>query len=260
MQGHPDRLISELAARQHGVVGRRQLLARGLKAHAIDDRIRRGALHHLYRGVYALGHPRPTGSGPYLAAVIACGEAAVASHRSAAALWCIRPSASARIDVTVPARGARKRTDGIRLHRSPLRPDEITVVDGVAVTTPARTLVDLADVLPRRALERCFDEAEYLRLDCTGLLPVRGRPGSGRLSAVLAEHHAGTTRTRSGLEDLFLEVCALTASRGPRSTPCSTGTRSTSSGATRGSSWRLTATPPTGRGAHSKRTAYATRS
>ena len=76
------------------------------------------------------------------------------------------------------------------------------------MATPARTLVDLADVLPRRALERCFDEAEYLRLDCTGLLPVHGRPGNGRLRAVLAEHHAGTTRTRSGLEDLFLEVCA----------------------------------------------------
>jgi very-short-patch-repair endonuclease len=208
MQVHPDRLISELAAGQHGVVGRRQLLARGLKAHVIDDRIRRGALHHLYRGVYALGHPRPTGSAPYIAAVLACGEAAVASHRSAAAVWCIRPSVSARIDVTVPARGARKRSDGIRLHRSPLQPHEVTEVDGIPVTTPARTLVDLADVLPRRALERSFDEAEYLRLDCTGLLPINGRPGYGRLRAVLAEHHAGTTRTRSSLEDLFLEVCA----------------------------------------------------
>ena len=68
--------------------------------------------------------------------------------------------------------------------------------------------MDLADVLPRRALERSFDEAEYLRLDCTGLRPIRGRPGYGRLRAVLAEHHAGSTRTRSDLEDLFLEVCA----------------------------------------------------
>ncbi len=78
----------------------------------------------------------------------------------------------------------------------------------IPVTTPARTLVDLADVLTRRQLERAFDEAEYLRLDCTGLRAIPGRPGYGRLLAVLAEHAAGSTRTRSELEDLFLEACA----------------------------------------------------
>ncbi len=67
--------------------------------------------------------------------------------------------------------------------------------------------MDLADVLPRRALERAFDEAEYLRLDCTGLGPIHGRPGYGRLRAVLADHQAGSTRTRSELEDLFIELC-----------------------------------------------------
>jgi very-short-patch-repair endonuclease len=75
------------------------------------------------------------------------------------------------------------------------------------VTTPGRTLIDLADVLSRRALERAFDEAEYLRLDCSGLEPVRGREGHGRLLHVLTRHRPGSTRTRSLLEDRFLELC-----------------------------------------------------
>ena len=78
---------------------------------------------------------------------------------------------------------------------------------GIAVTTPARTLIDLADVAPRRTLERAIDEAEYLRLDCTGLAPRHGRSGSGRLSSVLADHATGSTRTRSHLEEIFLALC-----------------------------------------------------
>jgi very-short-patch-repair endonuclease len=94
------------------------------------------------------------------------------------------------------------------VHRAQLCDQDVTVHDGIPVTTPARTLVDLADVVPRRALERAFDEAEYLRLDCTGLAPIAGRPGYGRLGRVLAGHRAGSTRTRSELEELFLELCA----------------------------------------------------
>ncbi len=73
--------------------------------------------------------------------------------------------------------------------------------------SPARTLIDLADVAPRRTLERAIDEAEYLRLDCTGLAPRHGRRGSGVLSSVLAVHAAGSTRTRSDLEEMFLALC-----------------------------------------------------
>ena len=79
--------------------------------------------------------------------------------------------------------------------------------DGIVVTTPARTLVDLADVVPRRTLERALDEAEYLRLDRSGLAPRHGRPGGGVLASVLAVHRPGTTRTRSELEELFLKLC-----------------------------------------------------
>jgi very-short-patch-repair endonuclease len=62
-------------------------------------------------------------------------------------------------------------------------------------------------VLPRRALERAIDEAAYLRLDRTGLRPLHGRRGAGLLRRVLAQHDAGSTRTRSELEELMLALC-----------------------------------------------------
>jgi hypothetical protein len=102
------------------------------------------------------------------------------------------------------------------VHRAPLRDREVLKRAGIPLTTPARTLIDLADVAPRRTLERAIDEAEYLRLDCTGLAPRHGRRGSGRLSAVLAVHRPGSTRTRSHLEKSSWRCATGTASRAPR--------------------------------------------
>jgi hypothetical protein len=202
-----DRRIAALARRQHGVISRAQLLSLGLGGSGVAHRVRAGRLHRIHRGVYAVGHARITASGLYLAAVLACGEGAVMSHRAAAALWCIRPSNSRVVDVTIPGRAGRARRKGVRIHRARLRPDEVALVDGIPVTSPARTLVDFADVSSLRELERAFDEAEYLRLDCTGLEPIHGRRGYGRLQTVSARHEPGTTRTRSDLEDLFLALC-----------------------------------------------------
>jgi very-short-patch-repair endonuclease len=95
------------------------------------------------------------------------------------------------------------------VHRAVLETDEVTRVAGIPVTTPGRTIVDLADTEPRRTVERAIDEAEYLRLDCSGLEPKPGRPGTGLLTRVLSEHQPGATRTRSELEERFLEMCDL---------------------------------------------------
>ncbi len=92
------------------------------------------------------------------------------------------------------------------VHGSPLEGERVRR-QGITVTTPARTLVDLADVVPRRTLERAFDEAQYLGLDFDDARPRHGREGSGRLTSVLAVHRPGTTRTRSELEELFLKLC-----------------------------------------------------
>src|SRR5215207_583671 len=96
-----DRRLAELASRQHGVVSRAQLSMLGFDRGAIDRRVQSARLHRLYRGVYAVGHTVLTRDGRWLAAVLASGDGAVLSHRSAAELWGLYPTAAARIDVTV---------------------------------------------------------------------------------------------------------------------------------------------------------------
>jgi very-short-patch-repair endonuclease len=93
------------------------------------------------------------------------------------------------------------------VHRSPLPPDHVTVRQGIPITTVARTLVDLADCCSRRELERLIDEAIFLGWSLSSLQPLRGRRGVGQLSDVLAEHIAGSTRTRSELEERLLALC-----------------------------------------------------
>jgi len=204
--------IADLADRQWGIVTRAQLRALGLSAGAVDRRIAAARLRPLHRGVYALGHRWLRREAHRLAAVLACGDGAVLSHASAAAHWGLRPSAATRIDVTVPRSGQRRRP-GIRVHRhAALDAREVTIHDRVPVTTPARTLLDLAATLPRRSVERALDQAEVLRLfDATALHTVaaahQGRPGARLLTALLEEHEAGTTLTRSELEEAFLRLC-----------------------------------------------------
>src|SRR5947207_9814756 len=109
-----DRAIAALAERQHGVVARGQLLDAGVSRYALDRRIDQRRLHLVHRGVYAVGHPNLTIEGRWLAAVLAAGRDAVASHRAAAAIWGLRRSA--HLEVTVPA--ARRDQPLVRVHRS----------------------------------------------------------------------------------------------------------------------------------------------
>ena len=138
-----------------------------------------------------------------MAATLACGPAAVLSHRSAAALWRIRHTARSRIDVTVPQQ-LRPRP-GIHPHRAVLPADEVTVHDGIPTTTPARTLLDLAAVVPRQTLERALDEAEVLRLPGPMTLLDRypRRKGAANLRSLLLTARSPTP-TRTELEDRFL--------------------------------------------------------
>jgi very-short-patch-repair endonuclease len=189
-------------------VSRRQLGVLGLSAHGIAEWVRTGRLLRLHQGVYAYGHDRLRIEGRWLAAVMACGPGAVLSHRDAARLWEIRQSSASMIDVTVPSQNGRIRRRGIRVHRSGrLTREEVTTRSGIPVTTVARTLLDLADVLDGQALQRAVTEAEYTnRFDLTSLnAVVEGNPGRrGRklLEAVDGRRH----RTRSPLEDRFLRL------------------------------------------------------
>ena len=127
------------------------------------------------------------------------------SHCSAASLWGVLRS-SRTIEVTA----ARKRSlPGVVLHRSRLRDDEITLRDGIPVTSVPRTLLDLAGVLRRGGLERAIERAEARRLTDPLSLPDllarhRGCRGAATLRAALADVRTEPTLTRSDLEDVFL--------------------------------------------------------
>jgi hypothetical protein len=203
-----DLRLGALARRQYGVVTVAQLLALGVGEHGIYERVRTGRLLRLHRGVYAVGHEHLRRQGHWLAAVLACGPGAVLSHQSAAALWEIRPSASSVVHVTVPTQNGRVRRRGVRVHRSGrIAPDEVTVMDGIPVTTLARTLLDLADVLPRQDLRRVINESEYRHLfDLASITAVvdanPGRRGKRLLSLAQGPAHL----TRSELEQRFLAL------------------------------------------------------
>jgi very-short-patch-repair endonuclease/predicted transcriptional regulator of viral defense system len=214
--------IARLATRQHGVVTRRQLEALGLTRSAVGRRAVAGQLHRVHRGVYAVGHPVLTRYGRWMAAVLAAGPGAALSHASAAALWEIRASNATRTDVSIPRASGRAKRTRLRIHRAgALECDETTTHHGIPVTTPARTLLDLASSLPRRALERALDEAEILELfdlrQLTNMIDAhRGQRGAGALAAALGDHRAGTTVTRSALEEAFLALCAAHALERPQ--------------------------------------------
>ena len=205
--------IARIAARQYGLVTHRQLVAVGLSAGGVQHRIANRRLRAIHRGVYAAGHQPLTREGRWLAAVLACGGGAALSHRAAAALWGLLPRAGeGRIDVTVLTAGGRASRPGIRVHRCRLEAPELAARDGIPATTVARTLLDLAAVLPRRTMERALDEADYLGfLDQRALAATLARHprrnGAGALKRILAEHSIGSTRTRSELEERLLALC-----------------------------------------------------
>jgi predicted transcriptional regulator of viral defense system len=208
-----DRRIAELAEAQHGVITVAQLDALGLGRRGVAHRARTGRLHRLHRGVYSVGTTLLSTEGRWMAAVLACGEGAALSHGSAAALWEIRGSTSGPVDVTVRSRAGRSRRKGLRIHRPvSLREREIVSRHRIPVTTPARTLLDLAGTLPRASLRRAIAQAEALRIfDLRALQRVLDRNGSCKGAGILAamiKDWADVELTRSELEALFLELCA----------------------------------------------------
>jgi len=203
-----ERELTALAERQHGVVSRRQLLDAGLGRRAIGRRVEAGRLRCLHRCVYAFGYQRLGSRGEWMAAVLACGEGAVLSHRSAAALWGLRRPPSGSVDVSA-ARGRRRQ--GITIHEGSIVDSERTTVVGIPVTSVARTLFDLAEVVDEKQLGSAFEEADRLRLMRMPELEAVCARGHGRhaLRPIRALIDAGQTPedTQSPLEDRVLDLC-----------------------------------------------------
>jgi very-short-patch-repair endonuclease len=180
----------------------------------VRDRMARGLLVRLHPGVYAVGHRQLRTEAHSLAAVLAIGAGAVLSHRDAAWLHGLRPSNRRQIDVATTRRG-RRTTPTIHVHRTTvLTAADVTTIDRIPVTSLARTLVDLAGVVPRDHLERVLKEADRRRvLDLTAVDAVlertRQRNGRGRAAIVeaLDRHRALALQLDAeALERLMLEI------------------------------------------------------
>jgi very-short-patch-repair endonuclease len=192
------------------VVSREQLAAAGLSRQAIRRRVESSRLVRLHDGVYAVGHTALTLHSHLLAAVYACGPDALASHRAAGKLWGVLRGQQP-IEVTAPR--SRVAREGIVLHRSRLIHDEDrSVIDGIPVTSLARTVVDLADVLIEQRLADVVHESEVQRLFDRGAVErvldrLPGRRGRHKLRRVLAAYEDVQPFTRSRAERRVLAMC-----------------------------------------------------
>jgi hypothetical protein len=203
--------LAAKATRQHGVISVPQLYLLGFSRYAVHRMAQGGRLHRLYRGVYAVGHRALSIHGRVMAAVLAAGPGAVASHSTAAWLHEIRRGHRGLIHVMV--HGKRGRRKGFRLHvTSDLHPEDVTEIDGIPCTSLARTLLDEADLLTQPQLRRRIEEAER-----RGLFDLRqvervcarasGRRAVTRLRAALGEADPDPPKTRSDLELDFRDFC-----------------------------------------------------
>jgi very-short-patch-repair endonuclease/predicted transcriptional regulator of viral defense system len=200
-----------LARRQHGVIARVQLLELGFSSEAIRHRLSNGRLFRIRRGIYAVGSPIINQHARWMAAVLACGDGAVLSHSSAAALWRIGyEPRRGPIEISLPS-PSRRRHPGLRIHRRPslnLERDTTREYD-IPVTTPIQTLIDMSLRLDRSGVERMVNEADKHNL--TSPPQIRraldqrvGEPGVARLRHILDRR---TFRlTKEELERLFLPL------------------------------------------------------
>jgi very-short-patch-repair endonuclease len=203
-------VLAAIAARQFGVVSGDQLRAVGLDHDAVSKRVAKGRLHRVHRGVYAVGHRGLSHEGRWLAAVLACGEGAALSHLSAAALWELHRHVAPHSDVVAPRR--RRPAAGIQMHLCRrLDRRDVTAFRGIQVTTVARTLVDLSDVLDAHQLANIIHEAAFRKrfsvaATRAAMARANGRHNLAVLAAALEANAVGSAGTRSRVEEAFLAL------------------------------------------------------
>jgi very-short-patch-repair endonuclease len=198
--------LARLATRQHGVVSSRQLQALGFARKTIVADVKRGRLRPLHRTVYAVGHEALTWEG-WCVAAVAANAPSVASHWSAAWLWgLMRSRPSGKFHVTATTR--RHPRKEFHVHFAALAEEDKTVLDGIPVTSVARTALDLAALDPGGTSARLkrLEDGEH-RLDLREFEALLGRSKGHKGWAALAQavdlYRPDPTVTRSGLERRF---------------------------------------------------------
>ncbi len=208
----PGKVLARVALRQHGIVSRAQLLALGHDPSFVGRELTAGRLHGIHLGVYAVGHLNLSREGRWMAAVLAGGEGALLSHLSAALLWKMIDRAPDLIHVLVPGASAHRRA-GLLMHRTRhLPPEHRAEWNEIPVTSPHRTLLDLASILPTERLRYAVEAADKSgRLDVPSLVALcdasAGRRGVGALRRLALEQRGAIHRTKSPPEALFLRRC-----------------------------------------------------
>jgi very-short-patch-repair endonuclease len=205
--------LNRLAARQYSLAHRQQALDLGMTPKQIHDRLAAGWLTRMHEAVFLVGGALPSPEQAVLAACLATGSQAVASHRSAAALWGLRGIEAAGPEITLWANTHRP-LQGVVVHRTRvLEPIDISRHRRIPVTTPARTLLDLGAVAPVSVVESALEDALMRRLVTFQLLTNTllrlggsGRRGAGVLRALVEERDPATAPTQSMLEDLLFRV------------------------------------------------------
>ena len=210
LDGRVDARIAAITGAQRGRVSREQLLAAGVGNGAIWRRLRNGDLERVHDGVYAAPHTSELPLAPETAALLACGEGALLSHHSAVTLWGLRPGTARPIHVTIPGERGFCAPAGVKLHRSRiLTPRDVRLHQDLPITSPARSLLDVAAALPDRDVEQILSEGLFAlrlltRAEIVELLARAGNhPGRARLTRV-ANAHVRDTRTDSPPEERLL--------------------------------------------------------
>ena len=207
-----DTQIAALAATQYGVFRRDQVIALGATRGLIQRRVVGGRWERPSIGVYRLAGSIPSWRQSLLVACFTWGDGTVVSHRSAGALWRLPGFAPIHVEISVPGRRNLKQSGVIHRPRS-LSPIDVTVVDGIPVTTVARTLIDLAAVMPADAIEEVLDDALRKHLVSISRLRwrlkesgSRGRAGTRALQAFLDARSGTPSVPQSVFETRFLRL------------------------------------------------------
>lgn len=199
---------ADLARSQHGIVAGWQLAELGFTRPMIHRRVRWKEFRPVHTGVFFVGQGPLTFRSRFMAAVLACGRAAVLSHHAAAFLWDLRPLPQGAIDVTAP--NGHRRT-GIRCHVSSVPAPHRTRIDRIPVTSLERTYLDYAEQATSRQLKAALEAGDRRNLlDLRTLQSVidnsNGRRGTKPLRSAIAALTDDPAWTQSPLEDLFLEL------------------------------------------------------
>ncbi|MGZ4105520.1 MAG: DUF559 domain-containing protein [Actinomycetota bacterium] len=205
-----DARVAELAAAQFGVFSRVQAARAGATGDAIRYRIATGRWEQVTPYVFRLAGAPPSWRRSLMEACLAWGDGSAISHRSAGGLWRLSGFEPEPVELTVPRRRER-RAPGV-VHRNALSSVDLTAVDGIPVTTPARTLIDIASVSPRDVVEEALDDA--LRRGLVSISRVRwrldalggGRCGVAFMRALLDDRDPAASVPQSGFERRLLRI------------------------------------------------------